>query len=173
MQSAHQRRDLGLGVRIEHHEGILDAPVGGVGDVRDAGQAVEADVVAAGVAAQHLLDLLAQRLGVVEPALEARHRLLARRPAACANRVVAGTALLDLGQAMAQRADQRLAPLAVGEQVVFQIGIAPHDPDVAQHLVEHARRTAGDALAAQFVEHPPRIGSPSRRMTISRSENEV
>ena len=36
-----------------------------------------------------------------------------------------------------------------------EVGVAPHDPDVAQHLVEHARRAAGAALAAQFVEERP------------------
>ena len=64
-------------------------------------------------------------------------------------------ALFDLGQTMAQRVDQRRAPLAIVEQVVFQIGVALDDPDVAQHLVEHARRAAGDALGAQFVEDRP------------------
>ena len=51
-------------------------------------------------------------------------------------------------QAVAECFDQRIAALAVGQQVVFQIRIALHDPDVAEHLVEHPRRTAGDALAA-------------------------
>ena len=36
---------LGLGVGGQHHERVLDAPVGGVGHVRDARQAVELDVV--------------------------------------------------------------------------------------------------------------------------------
>jgi hypothetical protein len=60
---------------------------------------------------------------------------------------------------MKQGIDQRIAPLAVVEQVIFQVGVALHDPDVAQHLVEHARRPAGDALAAQFVEHCPVVGA--------------
>jgi len=56
---------------------------------------------------------------------------------------------------VAQRRDQRVAPLTVGEQVVFQIRVALHHPDVAQHLVKHPRRPPGDALAAQFVEDRP------------------
>jgi hypothetical protein len=52
-------------------------------------------------------------------------------------------ALVDLGQAMLQRLDQRLAAVGVVDQVVLQIGIALHHPDVAQHFVEHAGRSAG------------------------------
>jgi hypothetical protein len=68
--------------------------------------------------------------------------------------------------------NQRFAPLAVVEQVIFEVGVALDDPDVAQHLVEHARRTAGDALA-RSSSSIAQLSAPSRRMTISRSENEV
>ena len=54
-----------------------------------------------------------------------------------------------------QRLDQLGAAARVVEQVVLQVGVALHDPDVAQHLVEHARRAAGAALAAQEAEHLP------------------
>ncbi|MPN63731.1 hypothetical protein SDC9_211497 [bioreactor metagenome] len=60
---------------------------------------------------------------------------------------------------MTQGTDQGVAAFAVVEQIVFQIRIALHHPDVAQHLVEHACRTAGDALAAQFVEYRPVVGA--------------
>ena len=46
-----QAGHLVLGVRRQHDERILDAPVGRVGHVRDARQAVELDVVLGGVAA--------------------------------------------------------------------------------------------------------------------------
>ena len=68
-------------------------------------------------------------------------------------------ALLDFAQTMAQRADQRVTPITVIEQVIFQIGVALHHPNVAEHLVKHARRATGDALAAQFVEHRPVLGA--------------
>ena len=48
----HQRGHLGFGVRHEHDEGVLDTPVGGVGDVRDARQPVERDIVPPGVPQQ-------------------------------------------------------------------------------------------------------------------------
>jgi hypothetical protein len=51
----------------------------------------------------------------------------------------------------------RRAPLRVVEQVVLQVRIAPDDPDVAQHLEQHARRTAGATLAAQLVEDLPGV----------------
>ena len=86
-----------------------------------------------------------------------------RAPAAAARRPTASRAgiagrrapLLDLGQPVVQRLDQQPAPARVVEQVVLQVGIALHHPDVAQHLVQHARRAAGAALAAQRVQHLP------------------
>jgi hypothetical protein len=64
-------------------------------------------------------------------------------------------ALLDLGEPVVQGLDQELAALRVVQQVVLQIGIALHDPDVAQHLVKHAGRAAGAALLAQAVQEVP------------------
>ncbi|CFN67124.1 Uncharacterised protein [Bordetella pertussis] len=58
---------------------------------------------------------------------------------------------------MVQRLDQQLAALGVVEQVVLQVGIAPYHPDIAQHLVQHARRTAGAALAAQVADQLPGV----------------
>jgi hypothetical protein len=155
---AHQRRHFGLGIGRQHDEGIFDAPVGGVGHMRDAGQAVEADVVAAGVAGQGLERPGAHGAGVVEPALEVAHRVLGRRQEA-RHALVSVAPLVDFAQAMAQGLDQRFAPFAVAQQVVFQVGIAPHHPDVAQHLVKHARRAAGDALRAQLGQRRPSRGA--------------
>jgi hypothetical protein len=44
--------DFLFGIRIEDDKGIFDAPVGGVSDVRNAGQPVEGDVVLARVLAE-------------------------------------------------------------------------------------------------------------------------
>ena len=49
---------------------------------------------------------------------------------------------------MVQGIDQRITAIAIVEQVIFEIRIALHDPDVAQNLVEHASGTAGDALGS-------------------------
>ena len=64
-------------------------------------------------------------------------------------------ALSDLGQPVMQRVHQQAAALGVVQQVVLQVGIALHHPDVAQHLVQHAGRAAGAALFAQAVQHLP------------------
>ena len=81
----------------------------------------------------------------------------ARRPARRARPSArrAAAALLDLGQPVVQRLDQLRAALRVVEQVVLQVRVALHHPDVAQHLVQHARRAAGAALLAQLVQHLP------------------
>jgi hypothetical protein len=68
-------------------------------------------------------------------------------------------ALVDLAQAVLQRLDEQAPTARVLEQVVLEVGVALHGPDVAEHLVEHARGAAGAALAAQFVEQRPRIGA--------------
>ena len=41
------------------------------------------------------------------------------------------------------------------EQVLLQVWIPLHDPDVAEHFVQHPRRAAGAAFGAQFVEQAP------------------
>ena len=69
----------------------------------------------------------------------------------------ADAALVDFREPVLERLDQRGAALGIVEQVVLQVGIAPHHPDVAQHFVQHARGPAGAALAAQVGQHPPRV----------------
>ncbi len=155
-----QRRGLGLAVGGQHDEGVLDAPVGGVGDVRDAAECVELDVVLRGVAAQHAQRAPAQRGDRVEAVGEVAHRAARSGQQLADERVARGVggglaAPVDLGQAVRQRLDQQRPAPGVGQQVVLQIGVALHDPDVAQHLVEHARRAPGAALLAQAVEQRP------------------
>ncbi len=62
----------------------------------------------------------------------------------------------DLVQAVLERLDQQRAALRVVEQVVFEVGVALHHPDVAEHFVQHARRAAGATLPTQRVEQFPR-----------------
>ncbi len=159
--------DLFFRIRREHHERVLDAPVGGVGDVRHARQAVELDVVLGGHAAEHLLGAAAQVVDLGEFVLEGldgaarvRDQLLDPAGALVALRVVVrglvgSAALLDLRQAVIERVDQHLPALGVVEQVVLQVRVAAHHPDVAQHFVQHPRGAAGAAFAAQLVEDLP------------------
>ena len=68
---------------------------------------------------------------------------------------IAGAALFHFRQAVTHGFDQQLEPRAVFQQVVFQVGVALDDPDVAQHLEQHARGAAGTALGPQFVQGLP------------------
>jgi len=150
----HQSADLFLTVRVEHHEGVFDAPVGGIGDVRDARQAVEGNIVAARMPGQGFSDLAAQRGRSVEMVLESVNRRR-RGDDQLLHAFIALATLLDLAQTMAKRSDERHSPLATGEQIVLQVGIALHHPDIPEHLIEHPRRATGDAFGAQLVEQGP------------------
>ena len=54
-----------------------------------------------------------------------------------------------------QSLDEQPATPRVLDEVVLQVRIALHDPDVAEHFVQHARRTPGATLAAQLVQDAP------------------
>ena len=137
--------------------------------MRDARETVEADVVLLRAAAQHLRRAAAQVGHLLELAREGVDRVargddqrLDARGAALTGIVavlaqVGAAALLDFGETVVQRLDQERAALRVVEQIVLQIRIAAHDPDVAEHFVEHARGAAGAALRAQFRERTPRL----------------
>ena len=45
---------------------------------------------------------------------------------------------IDFAETMVKRFDQCIATLGIVEQIILQIGIAAHDPNVTQHFVEHA-----------------------------------
>src|SRR6185437_3533143 len=126
--------------------------------VGDAGEAVEEYVVAPGDAAQAAQRAPAQLARLGELRLERVDRA-AGEANELGHAVVRGrvgrAALPDLAQPMAHRLDEEAQAPGVVEQVVLQVGIAPHHPDVAQHLVEHARRAAGAALVAQLLERGP------------------
>ena len=49
----------------------------------------------------------------------------------------------------------------------MQIGVALHDPDIAKHFVEHARRAAGPAFRAQIVEHAPDVFTQQPRNDLA------
>ena len=131
---AHQRGDFFLGIGMQHHERIFHAPVGCVRDVGDARQSVELDVVAAGDAAQIAQCTFAQLQGLFEFFSE----LIDRSPGQfqqAFHLLIVLAAFIDGIQPVAQRADQCFAPLAIAQQVVLQIRVARHHPDVAQDFV--------------------------------------
>ena len=165
MQPSTRPRTSSSASGIEHDERVLDAPVGRVGHVRHARQAVERDVVAVGVAREHAARAPAQVGRRAERRGEAVDRFVGRGheardlvvALASARPVALLPALVDLVQPVAQRVDQQPLPLRIVEQVVLQVGIAVDDPDVAQHLEQHARRTAGAPLAAQLLQQLPHV----------------
>ncbi len=65
--------------------------------------------------------------------------------------------LAHFAQPVVQGLDELPAPFRIVDEIVLQEGIAVHDPDIAQHFIEHAGRTAGAAFRAQFIQQiPPR-----------------
>jgi len=80
---------------------------------------------------------------------------------------------LDLVQPVMQRFDQHRPPFRVVEQILLQVRIALHCPDVRR-----APRTSMRALrpvrrSLRSSSSTRQASGPSSRMTISRSENEV
>jgi len=159
ISAAYQRRNLVLGIRRQHHERIFDTPVGRVGHVGHARESVETNVVVAGMPLELPACPLAQLGDVLEFPRERFHRLACRAQQladlAIALGVVRTAPPLDFVEPVMQRFDQQPTPLRIVDQIVLQVRIALHDPDVAQHFVEHARGTPGAALGTQFVEDPP------------------
>jgi hypothetical protein len=158
----HESRHLGLGVRMQNDERILDSPVGRIGDMRHARQAVKGDVVLVGVARQHAQRALAQIPGVSKIVRKSVDRGLRGAEQSqnfgVAHRVRAELApLFDFLQAMAQCADEKLPTAGIFQQVILKIRVALDDPYIAQNFEEHACRAAGAALAAQFLEQTPQL----------------
>jgi hypothetical protein len=91
---------------------------------------------------------------LLEPVAETLHRRARRRQQFGRALVVVQTPL-ELIEPMVERLEQQPSALEVVEQIVLQIGIAGHDPHVAQHLEQHPRRAPGAARAAQFLDHAP------------------
>ena len=158
----HQRRHLGLGIGRQHDERIFHAPIGCIGHMRDARQRVELDVVARGHPAQRAAGLATQLGHLVELIGETLHRAFGEgqqlRDVAAVLDPSRGHPLLHFGQAVVQGIDQQPAAARVVQQIILQVRVALHHPDVAQHLVQHACRTPGLALAAQPTEQFPGAG---------------
>ncbi|KAG0921231.1 hypothetical protein G6F31_020411 [Rhizopus arrhizus] len=66
-------------------------------------------------------------------------------------------AAIDLAQAVMQGVDELLAALGIVQQVVLQVRVAAHDPDVAEHFVQHPGGAAGTAFSAQVAEQAPGV----------------
>ena len=183
--AGHQLRNLRLGIGHQHDEGILDAPVGGIGHMRDPRHAIEADVVAGGDARQQPQRAGTQVGGLIEGGAKAVDRGMGEfeqaahalgthaRPGAVGRLGIGFAAALDFGQTMSQRLDERRSPARIVEQVVLQEGVALHDPDIAQHLIEHARRAAGATFGAQRLDDVPGFGAEHPQHDLAVGERGV
>src|SRR5690606_11528992 len=136
-------------------------PVGGIGDVRDAGKSIETDVVVARVTRQQTPRALTQRDRALKPAFERLHRAARRlqelTDLAVAHWVARIAPALYFAETMMERLDEQAATFGIVDQIVLQIRIALHDPDVAEHFEEHPCRPARAAFGPQLVEHLPDV----------------
>ena len=164
--AVNEANNLGLIVGMQNNKRIFHAPIGRVGDVRNASEAVEGNVVFVRDFAQHFKHTLSQiprlaklRLKQINGLCRARYELadffFARL--AVGIRYVYIAAFLNFTQTMSQRLDQHRAATRVVDQVILQIRIALHHPNVAQHLKQHARTAPGFALAAQRLQNVPSV----------------
>ena len=168
----HERGNLRFRVGADHHEWIFDTPVGGIRDVRDARECIEADAVLTRMTFEQSARTLAQHDHALEFAGEGFDGLarqlqqlthfaiafvVSRHPTRLEryHASLAVAAPLDLVQAMMQRLDEQASTLRVIDEVVLKIGITLHDPDIAEHLVQHARRASRTTFLTQFVQQLP------------------
>ena len=157
---------------MHHHERVFDSPIGGVGHVRNAGESIEGNIVAARDFEQSPFNLLAEVPSVREFLLERVYRamgalqkfndfvgtrfklVILQRFRVC---LIDHTALFNLSQPVAHRLRNRVAALGIVEHVFLQIRVALHHPDITQHFVQHACAAPGFAFAAQILKHVPGI----------------
>ena len=128
--------------------------------MRDTRERVESDGIFTRVLAEQLAGTIAQ-FGVAHEIGRKRFdgalRGLEQQPnlaitLTIALRATAFASSLDFFESMFQRCNQLLAALRIVEEIIFEIRIALHCPDVAKHFVQHSRRTTGSTFGTQFVE---------------------
>ena len=107
-----------LSVRVDDHERELHPPVGSVRGVGDPRQAGEIDILLGGRPAEHALRLGAKTLHLVQVLIKRLDRRadLIQKPQRLG--IIVG-ASLHLAQTLAQQADQGLAALGIGQQIIL------------------------------------------------------
>ncbi len=125
----------------------------------DSRECIEANIVVASVLEKQAPRALAHLLEFPESPFELQHGL-ARGAQQLSDLGVTHligriAPLFQFTQTVVQCLDQLPPALRVVEQIVLQVGVAVDDPDIAEDLVQHARRAAGTPLGAQIVEHRP------------------
>ena len=127
--------------------------------MRDARERIEAHVVGARVPFEQSTCAFAQLHGAREILGELVHALASRlqqlADLAVALDVCRIAPPLHFVEAVMQSLDEQPATPRVLDEIVLQVRIALHDPDVAEHFVQHARRTPSATLAAQLIQDAP------------------
>ena len=157
----YQARHLVFGIGCQNYKRILHAPVGRVGHVRHTREAIELDVVPGSESVQNTLGTPAQVGNLGKRCVKGAHGQLGPGQQLPHHRVALrvcfwAATLFNLTQAVVECIHQQATTLRIVQQVVLQVGVALHHPDVTQHLVEHARRASRAPLTPQLVEHIPR-----------------
>ena len=144
-----------------HGHGQVEAPVGGVGGVADQGKGVEVDVGGADLRPQPLADGAPAGRGAADLALQFAHALPAQPHqvehlvAPFRDHAPALGRGRDDVQVLAHGAEEGEPPPGRVDQFLVEKGIAVEDEQVAHAAHHQPGRTAGDPLAAQFLQFLP------------------
>ena len=110
--------------------------------MRDTRKTVKFDVIAGGELAQYFVDLASQAGSLLKTLFKALDRTVGTLEQAgyffIALDIIGYAAFMDLAQTVLQRLNQKLATFRVVQQIILKVWIATYDPDVAQHLIQHA-----------------------------------
>ena len=157
-----QRRHLLFIVGRNHGQRQVQAPVGGIGGVRDQGEGIEENVVPADDAGQFALDPIAQLGRLFDLGAEGGKQ----RAASCQNVQYARIAFRLGGnrlQVLGGIFKEALAARSRGHQFLIEVRIAAMNQHLAEQAHEDARRAAGYACAAQLVEGADGLGAEQKR----------
>jgi len=82
-------------------------------------------------------------------------------------------ACIDVGEAPLHPLHHAPARAPAADQAVLQVRVALDRPHLAQHLVEHARRSPGAALGAQLPDQLPALGAEQPQHDLAVRERGV
>ena len=124
-------------IRVDNYKRVFNTPVGSIGNVADARQPVEHNVVFVGDFTQAVEYLFAFAAGFAKAAVKIADGLL------CAfyqllDHLVVVAPFLNFAEAMAHFFNQRLLAVLVFEQVVNQVRIADNCPDISEYFKQHS-----------------------------------
>ncbi len=147
-----QRRNVLFTLRRDHGQRQMQAPVGGVGGVRNQREGIELHILRADDGAERVTHPVAQ----VGHALNVMPQLIHQRSTAgqhCKHACILMRARGDRLHILARLRKEQLAALGRIKQFLEEIGIAAMDQHVAKDSHHASGRAAGHARAAQLIDH--------------------